>query len=92
MRNEFLSTLRPEVANGCLANSGSPSVDTRLLSAADLAQELGLNVRTIRRIDLDGRLPRAVRISRAVRWRRSEVVAWIRAGCPKREEWIWEPD
>ncbi len=92
MRNEFLSTIRPDVANGCREHSVTASLDTRLLSAADLAQEWGLNIRTIRRMDLDGRLPRAVRISRAVRWRRSEVVAWIRAGCPKREEWIWEPD
>ncbi len=92
MQNESLSTIRADVANRCLENSVSPSVDTRLLSAADLAQELGLNIRTIRRMDLDGRLPRAVRISRAVRWRRAEIAAWIRAGCPKREEWLWELD
>ena len=92
MQNESLSTIRPDVANCCLGHSISPSVDVRLLSAVDLARELGLTVRTIRRMDLDGRLPRAVRISRAVRWRRAEIAAWIRAGCPKREEWLWELD
>jgi predicted DNA-binding transcriptional regulator AlpA len=92
VQNESLSTIRPDVEHACFEQAVAPSVDTRLLSAADLAQELGLNIRTIRRMDLDGRLPRAVRISRAVRWRRAEIAAWIRAGCPNREEWLWELD
>ena len=69
--------------------SGSLAIDVRLLSAEDLARELGFSVRTIRRLDESGRLPRPVRIGRAVRWRRAEVRAWTEAGCPPREEWIW---
>jgi excisionase family DNA binding protein len=34
-----------------------------------------------------GKLPAAVRLGRAVRWRRAEVVAWIDAGCPDARTW-----
>jgi excisionase family DNA binding protein len=67
----------------------SLSTDIRLLSAEDLARELGFTLRTIRRLDSAGRLPRPVRIGRAVRWRRAEVRAWANAGCPPRAEWVW---
>jgi predicted DNA-binding transcriptional regulator AlpA len=31
-----------------------------------------------------GRIPSPVRIGRSTRWRRSEIEAWIAAGCPPR--------
>jgi len=71
---------------------GPRSVDIRLLTAGELARELGLAPRTIRRLDLERRLPRPVRIGRAVRWIRSEIAAWQRAGCPGRDEWVWRPE
>ena len=58
-----------------------------LLSAADLADVLGVSLRTVRRLDSYGKLPRPVRLGRAVRWRRDEVARWVEAGCPDRSEW-----
>jgi predicted DNA-binding transcriptional regulator AlpA len=86
-------TLRPGALRPVVGELIAPTADTRLLSAADLARELGFSVRTIRRLDLEGKLPRPIRVGvRAVRWRRAEVAAWIRAGCPVRERWIWETE
>lgn len=62
-----------------------------LISAADLSREFGgISTRTIRRLDQQGRLPRPIRVGRAVRWRRTEIVAWVAAGGPPRNEWTWE--
>jgi predicted DNA-binding transcriptional regulator AlpA len=39
------------------------------------------------RLRAAGKLPPSVRLGRAVRWRRTEVVAWIDAGCPDAKIW-----
>ncbi|MHC4178534.1 MAG: helix-turn-helix transcriptional regulator [Planctomycetota bacterium] len=65
---------------------------TVLLSAVDLAREFRISPRTIRRLDLQGKLPRPIRVGRAVRWRRAEMAAWVAAGAPPRDRWAWEPD
>jgi len=44
-------------------------------------------VRTLWRLDATAKLPRAVRLGTACRWRRGEIEAWIAAGCPARDEW-----
>jgi predicted DNA-binding transcriptional regulator AlpA len=88
-----VEALRPDALRAVVGEQVAPAVDTRLLSAADLARELGFSVRTIRRLNLEGRLPRPVHVGvRAVRWRRAEVAAWIRAGCPTRDRWLWETE
>ena len=58
-----------------------------MLSAEDLASELGISVRTVRRLDLEGKLPAPVRIGRAVRWPRQMIIGWIAAECPARRQW-----
>jgi len=71
------------------APGNGQAVATLLLDAEALARELNLSLRTIRRLDLTGAIPRSVRVGRAVRWRRAEVVAWCAAGCPPRDSWNW---
>jgi predicted DNA-binding transcriptional regulator AlpA len=70
-----------------LADAPPTFGSTLLLSAADLARELRLSVRTVRRMDSSGALPRPIRLSSgAVRWRRIDIAEWIAAGCPRRGE------
>ena len=57
------------------------------LSAADLAKELRVSVKTITRLDQNGKLPDAVHIGHAKRWMRSTIVVWLANGCPSRREW-----
>jgi predicted DNA-binding transcriptional regulator AlpA len=53
------------------------SDELELLSARDLARLWGISVRTIRRLHRAGKLPRPVRIGRAVRWRKKEIRAFV---------------
>ena len=57
------------------------------IDAKRLGELLGLSVRTIRRLDCSGKLPRPVRIGGAVRWLVADIEAWVEAGCPDRERW-----
>lgn len=54
-----------------------------LLSAAESAEMAGVGKRTWWRYVSGRRAPAPVRFGGVVRWRRSEVLAWIAAGCPR---------
>jgi len=60
---------------------------TELLTAQDLAGEMKVSLRTVRRLDASGKLPKPVLIGRSVRWPRIVLQDWIGAGCPDRETW-----
>lgn len=68
-----------------------PSVTAALLAADEVAQLLAVSPKSVRRMDLVGRLPRPVRLGRAVRWRHEEILDWVAAGCPPRDQWTWRP-
>ncbi len=55
-----------------------------LLSAQDLAAELRVSVRTIRRFHDQGKLPRPLKIGRAIRWPRATIVEWLAMDAPDR--------
>ncbi len=58
-----------------------------LLTAAQLATELNVSQRTLRRMDLSGEVPLPLKIGKSLRWRRAEIEAWIDAGAPPRRKW-----
>jgi len=60
-----------------------------LLTASDVAGLLAVSLRTVRRLDMTGRLPAPLLIGRAVRWRRAEITSWLAAGAPPRSRWSW---
>lgn len=50
----------------------------RLLDANDLSTQTGWSVSTIyRRRSVGASMPRAIKVGRALRWRQSDVDAWI---------------
>ncbi len=59
----------------------------QLLSVDTLAQLLELSTRQVRRLDVTGKVPKPFKIGRSVRWRRSEILAWLEAGMPERGDW-----
>ena len=69
------------------AAHGNDRLDVLAIDAVQLGRLLGLSMRTIRRLDSSGRIPRPVRIGGAVRWRASEIAEWLSAGCPDRQAW-----
>lgn len=52
-----------------------------LIGVKDLAKLTGVSARSIWKFLSEGRTPPAVRIGRSVRFRASQVDAWVRAGC-----------
>ena len=64
----------------------------RLMTRAELAELLGLSAKTLRRMELSGKLLPPVRIGRNVRWRYGETCRWIEADCPPAREWNLRKD
>lgn len=57
------------------------------VNAQQAAKMLNVSVRQLWRLNSTGRLPKPIRLGRCVRWRKSELEAFIEAGAPTREKW-----
>ena len=57
------------------------------LSAVDLAHNLGVSLRHIRRMDSSGKLPGPIKLGASVRWPVAEIEQWLAAGAPDRRTW-----
>lgn len=57
-----------------------------LMNVRQVAGTIKLSQRTIWKLLAAGKMPRPVRIMRAVRWRAAEIDEWIRRGCPSTSE------
>ncbi|MEW6744791.1 MAG: helix-turn-helix domain-containing protein [Planctomycetota bacterium] len=55
-----------------------------LISARELAELLGVSLRTIWRLESAGKLPESVYLGSSKRWSRQAIEEWIRDGCPAR--------
>ena len=63
--------------------------ETSLLVKAETAAELcGVSLRTWRRLEAEGNVPKPVLLGgRIKRYCRIEMLAWAESGCPSREQW-----
>lgn len=61
--------------------------DPLLIPDKEAAALAGVCRATWHRLRAANKVPPAVRLGRAVRWRREEVIAWIEAGCPDGRTW-----
>ena len=83
---EALKIVRPDSEEG--STEYQAPIAPALMTSAELATELQISERTIRRLEITGKIgPRPMNIGRAVRYRRDEVEKWIEAGCPARDRW-----
>jgi predicted DNA-binding transcriptional regulator AlpA len=63
-------------------------VQRELLRAERASRLCDVSLATWWRWDAAGKVPAGIKISGgAKRWRRRELLAWIRAGCPPRRQW-----
>ena len=54
----------------------------QLLTVDAVAALLAVSTRTVRRMADSGAMPRPVRLSSLIRWRRDDVDQWLADGCP----------
>jgi predicted DNA-binding transcriptional regulator AlpA len=57
-----------------------------LLNVKDMSARLRISPRQVWKLLASGRLPEPVRLSRSVRWRKSDIDEWVRLGCVSRDE------
>jgi excisionase family DNA binding protein len=58
-----------------------------LIDVVQAAKMLSVNRSTVFKLTSVGKFPRPVKLGRATRWPKEELLAWIKAGCPSREKW-----
>jgi excisionase family DNA binding protein len=63
------------------------ALDPLLIPDTEAAALAGVSRATWHRLRSAGKLPPAVRLGRAVRWRRDEIAGWIQSGCPDGRTW-----
>lgn len=59
-----------------------PATSAELIDAREVAILLSIDPRTVFRLRLRKELPQSLKFGGNVRWRRSEIMAWIAQGCP----------
>ena len=65
----------------------APAVEALLLTDREAAALCGLGRSTWRRLQAAGKVPPPVKLGRSCRYRKSELLAWIDAGCPDAKTW-----
>jgi excisionase family DNA binding protein len=63
-----------------LERSAAPP--SALMGADELARQLGVNVRTLRRMRHEGSVPEPIRIGRLLRWKRIDVDRYLQSRRP----------
>ena len=78
----------PQTERRAVSRPGAAAADAGLgapatLTVAELGRELRASAKTVRRMQVAGKLPRPVVIGcRSVRWLRTTIDEWLAAGCP----------
>lgn len=61
-------------------------MDEKLIDVTKVAKMTATSPRTVHRLNSSGRIPRSLKIGGCLRWRASDIDAWIEMGCPRRAE------
>ncbi|MBI3832501.1 MAG: AlpA family phage regulatory protein [Planctomycetes bacterium] len=82
-------TIHQSTGQGEAPITGAPSL---LLNAKAAAALIDVSESTFWKFHAQGRTPLPLRLGGSVvRWRREELEAWVRAGCPPRHQWKYSP-
>lgn len=80
----LLERIASLVAVQATSNAQEPRA---MMTRSELAELLGKDYRTVQRMEKTGKLPAPKLVGREYRFERSQVEAWLAAGCPDRETW-----
>lgn len=75
--------MKTSASKAARADPNAAGVTVELLTTAEAATLCGVGERSFWRWAHSGRAPRPIKIGRTARFRRSELFAWIEAGCPR---------
>ena len=64
-----------------------PAGPALLIPDVEAARLAGVSRAHWHRLRAAGKVPPAVKLGRAIRWRRSEIAEWVGAGCPDSATW-----
>lgn len=78
-----------EIRDALRANATRATVDPEGLSMTEAAQFLGISTAKLHQLDSQGLLPEPARLGtgNCPRFTRTELRAWMLAGCPSRVRW-----
>lgn len=82
-----VATVVAGLVAGASAASEAKGVEVALLDARKAAAMCSVSRSLWLAMHNSGRIPLPVRLGRRVLWRKEELLAWIRAGCPSRQIW-----
>ena len=68
-----------------------PLMARELWDATDVGQALGCSRSQVYELLRVGVLPNPIDVADSRRWRRREIVDWVSAGCPCRDDFNWRP-
>jgi predicted DNA-binding transcriptional regulator AlpA len=68
-----------------------PVHQRQLLNARGVAELLSISRTRLFELRKSRYLPSPIELDGSVRWRRSELIDWVRAGCPYAGDWTWRP-
>jgi predicted DNA-binding transcriptional regulator AlpA len=69
------------------AAAQSATSDSVCIDVEDLSTLLKKSRATLHRYRAQGKLPKPLGLGKGLRWRLSEIQAWIEAGCPDQVTW-----
>lgn len=61
--------------------------ENAMITAKEVAALCNIGHTTFYKLYATGKVPRKVKFGVLVRWRRREIIDWLKAGCPSREKW-----
>lgn len=56
-----------------------------LLTRRQTAELIGSSLATVDRMSASGKLPRPLQVGGAVKYRRDDLIRWVKLGCPDRK-------
>jgi excisionase family DNA binding protein len=78
---------RKKVASEAEAPAPQRKDSDLLVTVDEAAVMCKVSKTTFYKLHASGKTPRKVKLGALARWRRQELLDWIKAGCPSREKW-----
>lgn len=95
-RKEIVPTYEPRPVersaaphNALSGREKPPEVAELLVNTKQVTKLLNVSPRKVFELQVTGGMPAPIKLGRSVRWSYEELKAWIAAGGPPRDKWVW---